>query len=103
MLEGQVRRVLVGAVRGGVGARVVAAVVVVVTVVVPTGKNEPDAGLAETTPQVPVVVAPGKVTTAPHWFGSLFTVTFAGAVTVHVAQTPFPAGGAAPRPETLKL
>ena len=41
-------------------------VVVVFTVVVPTGKNDPEAGLTLTTPQVPDVVGAGKVTTAPH-------------------------------------
>ena len=42
------------------------AVVVQVTVVVPTGKNEPDAGLQVTVPQVPVVVGALYITTAPH-------------------------------------
>jgi hypothetical protein len=53
-----------------------------VTVVVPFGKVAPDAGLQLTVPQVPVVVGAGKFTTAPHWFGSLFCVTFAGQVIV---------------------
>ena len=35
------------------------ATVVQVTVVVPTGKNEPDGGLQVTVPQVPVVVGAG--------------------------------------------
>ena len=35
------------------------AVVVQVTVVVPFGKNEPEAGLQVTVPQVPVVVGAG--------------------------------------------
>ena len=39
---------------------------VVVTVVVPTGKNDPDAGLVVSTPQLPVDVAAGKLTIAPH-------------------------------------
>ena len=39
---------------------------ITVTVVVPTGKNEPEAGEAVIVPQLPVVVAAGKVTTAPH-------------------------------------
>lgn len=34
-------------------------VVVTFTVVVPTGKNDPEAGLALTTPQVPDVVGDG--------------------------------------------
>jgi hypothetical protein len=42
------------------------AVVVQVTVVVPTGKNDPEAGEQVTVPQVPVVVGAGYVTTAPH-------------------------------------
>jgi hypothetical protein len=42
------------------------AVVVQVTVVVPTGKNDPEAGEQDTFPQVPVVVGLGYVTTAPH-------------------------------------
>ena len=41
-------------------------VAVILTVVVPTGKNEPEAGLTLTIPQVPEVVGAGKVTTAPH-------------------------------------
>jgi hypothetical protein len=41
------------------------AVVVQATVVVPTGKNDPDAGLQVTAPQSPLVGAE-KVTTAPH-------------------------------------
>jgi hypothetical protein len=53
-----------------------------VTVVVPFGKVAPDAGLQLTVPQLPVVVGAGKFTTAPHWFGSLFCVTFAGQVIV---------------------
>ena len=36
------------------------------TVVVPTGKKEPDAGVHVTTPQAPEVVGAGYVTTAPH-------------------------------------
>ena len=48
------------------------AAVVQVTVVMPTGKNEPEGGLQTTVPQdPPVVVGAGYVTTAPHWFGSL--------------------------------
>jgi hypothetical protein len=35
------------------------AVVVAVTVVVPTGKKEPDAGDTDTVPQLPVVVGAG--------------------------------------------
>ena len=37
-----------------------------VTVVVPLGKNEPDAGVHVTVPQEPVVVGAGYVVTAPH-------------------------------------
>jgi hypothetical protein len=52
-------------------------VVLHVTVVVPTGKKEPEAGEQATAPQVPVVVG-AKLTTAPHWFGSFACVMFAG-------------------------
>ncbi len=52
-----------------------------VTVVAPTGKKEPDGGEHETVPQLPVVVGTGKLTTAPHWFGSFDCVTLAGQVT----------------------
>ena len=37
-----------------------------VTVVVPRGKNDPDAGEHVTAPQSPVVVGAEKLTTAPH-------------------------------------
>jgi len=50
-----------------------------VTVVVPTRKNEPDAGVHFTVPQAPLVVG-AKVTTAPHWFGSFDVVMFPGQV-----------------------
>ena len=42
------------------------AAVVAVTVVVPTGKNEPEAGVSVTGPHNPVVVGVGNVTLAPH-------------------------------------
>jgi hypothetical protein len=42
------------------------AVVVQVTVVVPLGKNDPDAGEQVTVPQALVVVEAGYLTTAPH-------------------------------------
>jgi len=45
---------------------VVPAVEVIFTVVVPTGKKLPEAGLTLTIPQVPVVTGAGKLTTAPH-------------------------------------
>ena len=51
-----------------------------VTVVVPTGKNDPDAGEQLIVPQVPLDVGAGYVTTAPHWFGSFAWVTLAGQV-----------------------
>jgi hypothetical protein len=57
--------------------------VVQVTVVVPFGKNDPDAGEQATVPQPPPVVVGANVTTAPHWFGSLPLVMFAGQVIVH--------------------
>lgn len=59
------------------------AVVVHVTVVVPFGKNEPDAGVQVTVPHPPPLVEGANVTTAPHWFGSLFFVMLAGQVIVH--------------------
>src|SRR6266511_2730256 len=56
-------------------------VAVQVTVVVPVGKNEPDAG-AHTkltgSGQLSVAVGAGKVTTAPHWPGSLSFTIWAG-------------------------
>jgi hypothetical protein len=55
-----------------------------VTVVVPTGKKEPEAGEHTTVPQVPVVVGALYVTTAPHWFGSFDLMMFGGQVIVHV-------------------
>ena len=58
-------------------------VVVMFTVVVPTGKKDPEAGLTLTTPQVPDVVGAGKVTTAPHWFGSLLTLMLGRGVIEH--------------------
>jgi hypothetical protein len=62
------------------------AVVVQLTVVVPFAKNDPDAGLHVTVPQ-PALVVGAKLTTAPHWPGSLPTVMFAGQVIVHAACT----------------
>jgi hypothetical protein len=37
-----------------------------VTVVVPIGKNDPEAGVQVTVPQLPIVVGGGYVTLAPH-------------------------------------
>src|SRR6185503_9192269 len=54
---------------------------VTTTVVVPTGKNDPEAGLALTTPQLPVKVGAGKLTIEPHWFEAFVAVIFAGHVT----------------------
>jgi hypothetical protein len=53
-------------------------------VVVPTGKNEPEVGLATaTTPgQLSEAAGAGKLTTAPHWFGSLAVVILAGQVII---------------------
>jgi hypothetical protein len=72
-------------------------VVLQVTVVVPTGKNEPDAGEQVTVPQ-PADAVGANVTTAPHWFGSLDRVMFAGqvitqgtTVTVKLQLAEFPA------------
>jgi hypothetical protein len=46
------------------------------TIVSPTGKNDPDGGshVGGSDPQFPAGVGSGNVTTAPHTFGSLFTV-----------------------------
>src|SRR6266545_7572288 len=52
-----------------------------VTVVVPIGKDEPDAGAHTTltgSGQLSVAVGAGKVTTAPHWPGSLPFTIWAG-------------------------
>jgi hypothetical protein len=59
------------------------ACVLQVTVVVPTGKNEPDDGLQVTVPQPPPEVVGEKETTAPHWPGSLFVVMLDGQVIEH--------------------
>jgi len=60
--------------------------IVQVTVVVPFGKNEPDAGEhvagGELLEQFPLTVGAGYVTTAPHWLGSFDLVMFAGHVMV---------------------
>ena len=42
-----------------------------VTVVVPTGKKEPETGEQAIVPHAPPFVVGVKVTTAPHWLGSL--------------------------------
>jgi hypothetical protein len=55
------------------------AVVEQLTVVVPFGKNDPDDGLQVTVPQ-PALEVGEKVTTAPHWPGSLFVVMLLGHV-----------------------
>ena len=61
-----------------------ASIAVQVTVVVPTGKNEPEGGeqLVVAPGQLSEAVGGGKLTTAPHWFGSLPCVMFAGQVIV---------------------
>ena len=60
-----------------------ASVAVTVTVVNPTGKKLPDAGeLVMVTPGQLSVAVGVKLTTAPHWPAVLFTVIFAGQVTV---------------------
>ena len=56
-----------------------ASVAVAATVVVPFGKNDPDAGLAITaTPGQLSVAVTVKFTTAPHWFGAFAVMMFAG-------------------------
>ena len=62
-------------------------VVVQVTVVVPTAKVEPDAGVQVTVPQAPVVVGAVYVTTAEHWPVVFGTVIFAGQVIVQAELT----------------
>lgn len=62
------------------------AVVEQFTVVVPTGKDEPDAGAQVTVPQEPVVVGE-NVTVAAHWPGALFTVILAGQLIVQLCVT----------------
>jgi len=58
-----------------------ASVAVDVTVVVPTGKKLPDAGVLTTvTPGQLSLAVTLKVTTAPHWFGLFETVILAGQV-----------------------
>src|ERR1051326_3714596 len=57
------------------------------TVVMPTGKKEPEAGTHDTVTQLPLMVGAGKFTTVPHWPGVLVTVTLEGQVRVHGAAT----------------
>jgi len=76
-------------------------VVLQVTVVVPTGKNEPEAGEQTTAPQVPVAVG-AKLTTAPHWSGSFGWVMFAGQLIEHGTHSPLP-GLSHIRPETVSV
>ena len=60
------------------------AVVVQFTVVAPTEKNEPDAGVHVTVPQEPVVEGAGYETTAPHEPVVFDWMIFDGQVIVHV-------------------
>ena len=60
--------------------------VVQLTVVVPTGKNEPEAGLQLTVPQLPVVLG-AKLTFAPHWPAAFGTTILAGQVIVQASIT----------------
>jgi hypothetical protein len=55
---------------------------VLVTVVVPTGKKEPEGGLFVTVPQSPVIVLV-KFTIAPHWPTAFVTTMLLGHVSVH--------------------
>jgi hypothetical protein len=70
-----------------VNVHVAAVPVEQLTVVVPTGKNEPEAGEQVITPHSPVDVGAGYSTTAPHWPVVLPTVIFAGQVIVQTAIT----------------
>jgi hypothetical protein len=66
---------------------------VTVTTVVPSGKVDPDAGLAVTVPQLPMASALGKVTTAaglPPWVVFAATVMFGGQSSTHSAGVPPP-------------
>lgn len=58
------------------------AVVVQLTVVVPLGKNDPEAGEQDTVPHPPPVVVGANVATAPHCPASLFLTMLAGQVIV---------------------
>lgn len=53
------------------------------TVVVPIGKNEPEAGTQVTVPHDPVVVGVWKFTEAPHIPASFGATAFAGHVSGH--------------------
>ena len=57
--------------------------VVHVTVVVPFGKNDPEAGEHTTVPHPPPVVAGANVTTAPHWSNAFGAVIFIGQLIEH--------------------
>ena len=61
-------------------------VVVHVTVVVPTGKNDPPAGVQTTVPQLPVVVG-ANFTAAPHCPAVAGVVMFAGHMIMHAGCT----------------
>ena len=64
---------------------------------VPTGKNDPEGGLLETAPQLPVTAAAAKVTNAPNSPSKVVfavTTTLAGQSRVHVS---------APAPEIVRL
>jgi len=64
-----------------------------VTVVVPTGKNEPEAGLAVTVPQLPLATASPKVTSAPGlppWVVLVATVRLGGQLSTQSAGVPPP-------------
>ena len=62
-------------------------VLVHVTVVAPMGKNEPFVGVQMMVAQSPVVTGGGEFTTAPHWPGVLFVVTFVVETRKHVLVT----------------
>ena len=64
-----------------------------VTVVLPTGKKEPEAGFAVTVPQLPVAVPLSKVTIAPGfplWVVFVATVRLGGQLSTHSAGVPPP-------------
>jgi hypothetical protein len=66
---------------------------VIVTVVVPTGKKEPEAGFPVTVPQLPFAMVSPKVTIAPGlppWMVFVATVMLGGQLSTHSAGVPSP-------------
>jgi hypothetical protein len=57
--------------------------VLILTEVLPTGKKDPEAGVAVTVPQLPDMAGNGKLTTAPHCPGTTGATILAGQVILH--------------------